>query len=78
LSFVQEILLDERTLQRPFFNRAFIGKMVRKHSRGEANYFTEINKALTLELISRQLLETWPASTRPNVLSPKEACLKDS
>ena len=72
--FVQEVLLDERTLQRPFFNRRFINKMVSKHIRGEANYFTEINKALTLELISRQLLENWPTAPKRDFDLRNETC----
>jgi asparagine synthase (glutamine-hydrolysing) len=72
--FVQDVLLDERTLQRPLLNRDFIKKMVFKHIRGEANYFTEINKALTLELISRQLLENWPATPKRNFDRRNETC----
>ena len=58
--FVKDVLLDNRALQRSFFNPSFIRKIVLRHLAGKANYFAEINKALTLELISRQLLENWP------------------
>jgi asparagine synthase (glutamine-hydrolysing) len=78
LNFVQEVLLDERTLQRPFFNRAFIGRIVQKHARGEANYFAEINKALTLELTSRQLLEAWPQREPDKFVSSPKVCLRNS
>jgi hypothetical protein len=50
-------MLDERTLSRPFFNRNFIEKMVLSHTKGTGNYTGEINKALTAELIHRQLVE---------------------
>jgi asparagine synthase (glutamine-hydrolysing) len=55
--FIQDIMLDERTLSRPFFNRNFIEKMVLSHTKGTGNYTGEINKALTAELIHRQLVE---------------------
>jgi len=55
--FVRDVLLDERTLSRPFFNREFMKKMVLSHTRGTGNYTGEINKALTAELIHRTLLE---------------------
>jgi asparagine synthase (glutamine-hydrolysing) len=55
--FVRDIMLDQRTLNRPFFNKNFIEKMVLSHTRGTGNYTGEINKALTVELIHRQLIE---------------------
>jgi asparagine synthase (glutamine-hydrolysing) len=57
--FVMQILLDERTLRRSFFNRRFLERIVSGHIHQGDNYLNEINKALTLELISRQLLEGW-------------------
>lgn len=55
-SFVREVLLDSRTLNRSFFNGRFIEQIVFGHTVRGDNYFYEINKALTLELICRQLL----------------------
>jgi asparagine synthase (glutamine-hydrolysing) len=62
-SFVKDVLFDERTLQRPFFNKKFVRNMAVKHINGTANYFLEINNAITLELITRELFERW--SDRP-------------
>lgn len=55
--FVREILLDPRTLSRPYWNRKQIEGMVRGHLRGSQNHTTAIHKVLTLEFIHRRLLE---------------------
>jgi asparagine synthase (glutamine-hydrolysing) len=55
--FIRDVLLDEKTLSRPFFNRKFMEKMVLSHTRGTGNYTGEINKALTAELVHRRLVE---------------------
>lgn len=56
--YVKEILLDPRTLARPFFERKTIEAMVGGHVGGGENHTLGIHKALTLELIHRGLLET--------------------
>ena len=56
-NYVREILLDPRTLNRPFLNRANLERMVTAHLEGTGNYTLEIHKALTGELLIRQLLE---------------------
>ena len=55
--FIKDVLLDHKTMNRPFFNRKFIEEMALRHTRGAGNYTGEINKALTVELIHRQLVE---------------------
>jgi asparagine synthase (glutamine-hydrolysing) len=55
--FVKEILLDERTLSRPYLNRTFVEHIVEAHTKGYRNYTTEITKLLTIELIHRNLIE---------------------
>jgi len=55
--FIKDVLLDTRAMNRPFFNRNFIEEMVLRHTRGTGNFTGEINKALTVELIHRQLIE---------------------
>ena len=55
--FIKDVLLDAKTLNRPFFNGKFIEEMVLRHTRGTGNFTGEINKALTVELIHRQLVE---------------------
>jgi hypothetical protein len=67
-SFVREVLLDSRTLNRSFFNRPFIEQIVFGHTVRGDNYFYEINKALTLELICRQLFERYPQASAPRLV----------
>jgi len=55
--YVKQVLLDNRTKNRPYFNSKFITKMVSDHINGRKNYFMEISKCLTIELIQRLLIE---------------------
>lgn len=55
--YVKAILLDNRTLNRPYLNRKFIEEMVQGHTKGYRNYTTEITQLLTVELIQRLLIE---------------------
>ncbi len=57
-SYIKSILLDEKTLSRPYLNRKSIEEMVHCHAKGYCNYTTEITQMLTLELIYRLLIET--------------------
>lgn len=56
-AFIKEILLDPRTLRRPYLDGKKLEVMVQRHLRGNRNYTTEIHKILSLELIHRQLIE---------------------
>lgn len=56
-SYIKEILLDPKTLSRPCFERKTLEMMVRTHMRGTRNYMHEINKALSLELTYRVLID---------------------
>jgi asparagine synthase (glutamine-hydrolysing) len=55
--YVREILLDGRTLSRPYIHRKQLEAMVGNHLKGERNYTTEIHKVLTLELLHRLFLD---------------------
>jgi asparagine synthase (glutamine-hydrolysing) len=55
--YVRDILLSERSLQRPYLNRAQVRDAVERHTKGLGNYTTQIHQLLSLELIHRQLLE---------------------
>jgi asparagine synthase (glutamine-hydrolysing) len=55
--YVREILVDRATIERPYLNRLFLERMVESHARGRGNYTNEINRALTVELIERLLIE---------------------
>jgi asparagine synthase (glutamine-hydrolysing) len=55
--YVREILLDSRTLSRPYIEPGQLESVVRSHLRGDRNYTTEIHKMLTLELLHRLFLD---------------------
>jgi asparagine synthase (glutamine-hydrolysing) len=55
--YVKAVLLDPRTLSRPYLNGRQIEKIVNDHMGGIRNYTTAIHWLLTSELIQRQLIE---------------------
>jgi asparagine synthase (glutamine-hydrolysing) len=55
--YVREVLLDSRTLSRPYLERNRLEAVVRGHLTGDRNYTTEIHKVLTLELLHRLFLD---------------------
>jgi len=55
--YVQAMLLDERSLSRPYVERGALQAMVRDHIAGKRNYTLGINKLLTLELIHRLFMD---------------------
>lgn len=55
--YLQDIILDEKTLNRPYWNKANLKKMVNDHIHGKGTYLREIRKVLQLELTHRILLE---------------------
>jgi asparagine synthase (glutamine-hydrolysing) len=57
-SYVKEIMLDRRTLNRPYLRGARLVEMVNSHLRGVRNYTREIHKLLSIELVQRQLIES--------------------
>ncbi len=56
-SYVREMLLDPRTLSRPYLERKGLETMVQGHLKGDRNYTFEIHKVLTLELLHRLFLD---------------------
>jgi asparagine synthase (glutamine-hydrolysing) len=56
-SYVQNILLDPRTLTRPFIQKQVLEEIVRGHTAGYRNHTLEIHKLLTIELVQRQLID---------------------
>ncbi len=56
-SYVQEMLLDSRTLARPYLNRSAVEAVVHGHLKGNRNYTTEIHRLLSLELLHRLFLD---------------------
>jgi asparagine synthase (glutamine-hydrolysing) len=55
--YVRQILLDSRTLSRPYIERKGLEAIVCGHLKGNRNYTTEIHKLLTLELLHRLFLD---------------------
>ena len=51
--YVRDMLLDPRTLSRPFLNPKRVEAVVNGHIKGGLNYTTEIHKLLSLELLHR-------------------------
>jgi asparagine synthase (glutamine-hydrolysing) len=52
-SYVREILLDPRTLSRPYLRAKRVEAIVQAHVKGTCNYTSEIHRLLTLELQHR-------------------------
>lgn len=55
--YVREVLLDPRSLSRPYLRRRGVERIVEQHIEGKGNFTTEIHKLLSLELTQRFLLE---------------------
>ncbi len=55
--YLRSMLLDSRTLGRPFLNGRSVEEMTLNHIRGHENYLEEINYVLTVELVHRLFLD---------------------
>jgi asparagine synthase (glutamine-hydrolysing) len=55
--YVRELLLDSRTLSRPYLERTGLQAMVQGHLRGDRNYTNEIHTVMTLELLHRLFVD---------------------
>jgi asparagine synthase (glutamine-hydrolysing) len=55
--YIQEMLLDEIALSRPYVERKGVKALVNGHLKGNRNYTTELHKVLTLELVHRLFLD---------------------
>lgn len=56
-AYVREMLLDSRTLNRPYLKRASVERIVHEHLDGGLNHTTAIHKLLTLELLHRRFFD---------------------
>ena len=56
--YVRQILLDERSLARPYISRAGVERVVNGHLRGDENHTDEIHRLLSLELAHRLFVES--------------------
>lgn len=57
-AYVKDMLLDPRTLNRPYVRRAGLEKIVREHLRGDGNHTTAITQFLSTELVHRRFVDT--------------------
>jgi asparagine synthase (glutamine-hydrolysing) len=55
--YVKDVLLDPRTLKRPYLDGRHLEEIVNSHITGNRNYTEEIHRVLTSELIQRHLIE---------------------
>lgn len=69
--YVREILLDQRTLSRPYLQRNALETIVRSHLKGDRNYTTAIHKVLTLEWLHRLFIDSTSEMTHHHL--PSEA-----
>ena len=56
-AYIKSILLDGKSLGRPYLNSKRVEEMVQSHTNGNRNYTTDISKLLSLELIHRIFIE---------------------
>lgn len=61
-NYLREVLLDSRSVSRPYLCRKMVEEMVHRHTRGDRNYTWEINAILTLELLHRSMIDSAPAA----------------
>jgi len=70
-SYVRQILLDSRSLARPYLERKAVEAIVKRHIDGVGNYTNEIHKLLTLELLNRRFIDAPDAAgPRTSTASP--------
>ena len=55
--YVREMLLDSRSLCRPYIERKVLEEVVQRHLKGDRNYTTEIHRLLTLEILHRCFID---------------------
>ena len=56
-AYVREMLLDPKSLARPYVERHMVEHVVNAHTRGNRNYTTEIHTLLKLELLHRHFVD---------------------
>jgi len=71
--YVRQMLLDSRTLSRPYIERQGLARIINGHLKGDRNYTNEIHKVLTLELLHRLFFESPQTSHAPIKASCEKA-----
>ena len=62
--YLREMLLDSRTLSRPYWQKNNLEAMVQHHLKGDRNYTKEIHRVLSLELLHRLFIDHNDAGSR--------------
>ncbi len=57
-NYLREMLLDSRTLSRPYLERRVVEEVVQGHLKGNCNYTAALHKILTLEHLHRLLIDS--------------------
>jgi asparagine synthase (glutamine-hydrolysing) len=57
MDYIKSILLDERTLRRPWFDQAFVRKMLEEHFSGQRNHRLLIWSLLSFEWLQRHFID---------------------
>lgn len=60
--YVRDVLLDSRSLARPYLNRRAVSNVVTGHLSGTRNHTLEIHRLLTLELAHRLFIDSFPSA----------------
>jgi asparagine synthase (glutamine-hydrolysing) len=55
--YLREILLDSRTLSRPYWQKNALESIVQHHIKGDRNYTNQIHRVLSLELLHRLFID---------------------
>lgn len=55
--YLREMLLDSRTLSRPYWRKKDLTTIVERHIKGDRNYTNEIHRVLSLELLHRLIVD---------------------
>jgi asparagine synthase (glutamine-hydrolysing) len=56
-TYLQDTLLDSRSLSRPYLDRRGVESIIRSHLNGNRNHTTEIHRLLSLELLHRLFVD---------------------
>ena len=62
--YLQDTLLSQRSLSRPYLDKKAVGRALTDHLRGKRNFTTLIHKLLTLEIVHRLFLDNPVSSSR--------------
>jgi len=56
-SYIEDVLLDQRTLNRGYLNPAYVQKLVTQHMSGTGDYSRQLGAVLTFELWNRMFVD---------------------